>query len=100
MADINDLLNFANAQQPTKFASAFDEIMGQKIVDSLEDRKVYTAQGMFASDEEDFDDDEDLDVEFDEDDYVPEDDDDDLDWDIDDLEDEDLEGFEDDDEDA
>lgn len=107
MADIDDLINFSMNQQPTKFASAFDDIMGQKALAAIDDMRISVAQGMFAAEEDtaeddDFDlDDEDLDL-----------DDEDLDLDdeeledIDlededfDLEDEDLEGFEDDGEDA
>jgi len=107
MADINDLLNFADAQQPTKFASAFDEIMGQKIVNSMDDVRVSVAQGMFASEEPEEDDfeDEDFDVDAEDDDDILDDDDDDfddIDWDDEDfdLDEDDLEGLEDDGEDA
>ncbi len=105
MADIDDLINFSMNQQPTKFASAFDEIMGQKTLAAIENMQATVAQNMFGSEEdteqdvededlEDLDDeeleeldDEDFeDIEFDEEDFE--------------IEDEDLEGFEDDGEDA
>lgn len=104
MADIDDLINFSMNQQPTKFASAFDEIMGQKAIAAIDDMKISVAQGMFGTeedveDEDDFDlDNDDLDI----DDDLDLDDDEDIDWDDEDfdLDDEDLEGFEDDGEDA
>ena len=94
MADIDDLLNYSMNQQPTKFASAFDEIMGQRASTAIDDMKISVAQSMFASQEDSVDDDDDLDLD--------DDDLDDIDWDDEDedLEDEDLEGFEDDGEDA
>ena len=112
MADIDDLLNFSMNQQPTKFASAFDEIMGQKAIAAIDDMKVSVAQSMFAAeedtpedDDEDFDlDDDDLDLDDDDLEDIDDDDldEDDIDWDDEDfdLDDEDLEGFEDDGEDA
>ena len=110
MADIDDLIHYSMNQQPTKFASTFDEIMGQKATDAIDDMRISVAQGMFASeddvvdDEDDFDlDDDDLDLEDDDLDFDDEDFED-IDWDDDeedfDLDDEDLEGFEDDGEDA
>lgn len=108
MADIEDLINYSMNQQPTKFASAFDEIMGQKAVAAIDDMRINVAQNMFATeddvdDEDDFDlDDDDLDLD-DEDLDIDDDDLEDIDWDEDedeDLDDEDLEGFEDDGEDA
>ena len=108
MADIDDLLNYSMNQQPTKFASAFDEIMGQRASTAIDDMKISVAQSMFASQEDSVDDDDDLDLDdddldLDDDDLDLDDDDlDDIDWDDEDedLEDEDLEGFEDDGEDA
>lgn len=105
MADIDDLINYSMNQQPTKFASAFDDIMGQKAVEAIDDMKISIAQGMFASEEDTPEDDDDLDLD-DEDledyDFEDDDDDEDIDWDDEDfdLDDEDLEGFEDDGEDA
>ena len=109
MADIEDLINYSMNQQPTKFASAFDEIMGQKAVAAIDDMRINVAQNMFATeddvddDEDDFDlDDDDLDLD-DEDLDIDDEDLEDIDWDEDedeDLDDEDLEGFEDDGEDA
>ena len=112
MADIDDLINFSMNQQPTKFASAFDDIMGQKAAAAIDDMRISVAQGLFAAeedsvdDEDDFDlDDDDLDLD-DEDLEIDDEDFEDIDWDDDededdfDLDDEDLEGFEDDGEDA
>lgn len=96
--DIDELIGAAVEQQPTRFASAFDDIMGQKIVARLEDETVAYAQQMFASDEdEDFDeddgieDDDDLDFDIDDDEF------DDEDFDLDDLDLEDLDTEEEDD---
>ena len=107
MADIDDLINFSMNQQPTKFASAFDEIMGQKAIDSIDDMKISIAQGMFTNEEDDVEDEDDFDLnddlDLDDDDLDLDDEDlDDIDWDDEDfdLDDEDLEGFEDDGEDA
>lgn len=108
MSDIDDLINAAMLGQPTKFASAFDSVMGQKAVEAIDDMRVPIAQSMFGSEEEPEEDFEDEDLEedeveeedFDDDDWA--DDLEDLDFDDEDLEldDEDLEGFEDDGEDA
>jgi len=112
MADIDDLINFSMNQQPTKFASAFDEIMGQKATAAIDDMKITVAQSMFGAEEDAVEDDDDDDFDLDDDDDLDLDDNDDLDLsdddldDIDlddedfDLDDEDLEGFEDDGEDA
>jgi hypothetical protein len=109
MADIDDLLNYSMNQQPTKFASAFDEIMGQKATAAIDDMRVSVAQSMFGTeedtveDDEDFDlDDEDLDLDDDDDLDLDDEDFEDIDLDDEDfdLDDEDLEGFEDDGEDA
>lgn len=107
MADIDDLLNYSMNQQPTKFASAFDEIMGQKATAAIDDMRISVAQGMFSAEEDtaeddDFDlEDEDLDLD---DENLDLDDEDLEDIDLEDedfdLDDEDLEGFEDDGEDA
>ena len=109
MADIDDLLNYSMNQQPTKFATAFDEIMGQKAIAAIDDMRITVAQGMFGAEEDAVEDDDDFDLE---DEDLDLDDDDDLDLDDEDLEDidlededfdlddEDLEGFEDDGEDA
>lgn len=94
MADIDDLINFSMNQQPTKFASAFDEIMGQKATDAIDDMRIAVAQNMFSAEEDDAFDEEDLDLE--DEDFE------DIEWDEEEFEidDEDLEGFEDDGEDA
>ncbi len=95
--DIDELIGAAVDQQPTRFASAFDELMGQKIAARLEDERVTYAQQMFADpedveDEDDFDDYED-DVDFD----IDDDEFDDEDFDLDDLDLEDLDTEEEDD---
>lgn len=109
MADIEDLINYSMNQQPTKFASAFDEIMGQKATAAIDDMRISVAQGMFAGEEDVVDDEDDIDLDdedldLDDDDLDLDDEDfDDIEWDEDedeDLDDEDLEGFEDDGEDA
>lgn len=100
--DIDELIGAAVEQQPTRFATVFDDLMGQKIVARLEDEKIAYAQQMFAEPEED-DEDEDYDdyeddVDFDIDDDEFDDEDFDLDdYDLDDL---DTEEEDDDGEDA
>ena len=109
MADIDDLINYSMNQQPTRFASAFDEIMGQKATAAIDDMRISVAQNMFGTEEDSVDDEDDFDLEdedldLDDDDLDLDDEDfEDIDWGDDedfDLEDEDLEGFEDDGEDA
>lgn len=108
MVDIDDLINYSMNQQPTRFASAFDDIMGQKAVAAIDDMRISVAQSMFAAEEDDVDtDDEDFDLDdedLDDEDLDLDDEDlEDIDWEDEadeDLEDEDLEGFEDDGEDA
>ena len=107
MPSIDDLVNFAIGQQPTKFAAAFDDIMGQKTAAAIDSMRTDVAQGIYATEDEDEDlDDIDAD-EFDDVDDVEDsedefDDIDDLELDDEDfdLDDEDLEGFDDDGEDA
>lgn len=100
--DIDELIGAAVEQQPTRFATVFDDLMGQKIAARLEDEKIAYAQQMFAEPEED-DEDEDYDdyeddVDFDIDDDEFDDEDFDLDdYDLDDL---DTEEEDDDGEDA
>jgi hypothetical protein len=107
MADIDDLLNYSMNQQPTRFASAFDEIMGQKATAAIDDMRISVAQGMFGAEEDTAEDDdfdlEDEDLDLDDEDLDLDDEDlEDIDLEDEDfdLEDEDLEGFEDDGEDA
>jgi len=103
MPTVDELINFAIGQQPTKFASAFDDIMGEKAAEAIDTLRTNIAQGLYASEEdlesEDLDDEDDLDDDIDEDEF---DDVDDLDLDDDDLDfdDSDLEGLDDDGEDA
>jgi hypothetical protein len=101
--DIDELIGAAVEQQPTRFAAAFDDLMGQKIAARLEDEKIAYAQQMFAEpeeDDEDYDDEDSFedDVDFDIDDDEFDDEDFDLDdYDLDDL---DIEEEDDDGEDA
>ena len=112
MPTIDDLINYADASQPTKFGETLETILAQKAADSLAQMKDSIAQNLFGqADEDDVEDedindediDEDEDEDTDEDDYE---DDEDEDFDVDfededfELDDEDLEGTEDDDEDA
>jgi hypothetical protein len=91
--DIDELIGAAVDQQPTRFATAFDDLMGQKIVARLEDERTSYAQQMFASDEpEDTDEEEfedDSDFEIDDEEFEDED------FNLDDLDLEDLEDLED-----
>lgn len=91
--DIDELIGAAVDQQPTRFATTFDDLMGQKIVARLEDERTSYAQQMFASDEpEDTDEEEfedDLDFEIDDEEFEDED------FNLDDLDLEDLEDLED-----
>lgn len=104
--DIDELIGAAVEQQPTRFAAAFDDLMGQKIVARLEDEKIAYAQQMFVEpeeDDQDYDEEDDFDVEdedFDIDDEDDEFDDEDFDLDDFDLEDLDTEEEDDDGEDA
>ena len=103
MPTIEDLIDTALGQQPTKFASVFDNIMGQKAAESIDAMRTSVAQGIYASEEElepeDQDDEDDLDDDIDDDEF---DDVDDLDLEDEDLQfdDSDLEGLDDDGEDA
>ena len=97
--DIDELIGAAVDQQPTRFATAFDDLMGQKIVARLEDERTLYAQQMFASDElEDTDEEEfEDDLDFDIDDEEFEDEFEDEEFDLEDLDLEDLDTEEEDD---
>lgn len=97
MPTIEDLINTALGQQPTKFASVFDNIMGEKTAAAIEAMHTSIAQGIYASeddldqdDQDTTDDDEVDDIDDDEFDDV-----DDLDLDDTDFDDSDLEGLDD-----
>ena len=101
MPTIDDLIDNALMQQPTKFASVFDAIMGEKTTTAIEAMHTSIAQSIYASDEDtDEQDTDEVDDDIDDDEF---DDIDDLDLDefddIDDDEiesdDQDLEGFDD-----
>lgn len=102
MPTVDDLINFAIGQQPTKFASAFDDIMGEKTIAAVEAMREKAAQGIYAAEDdledldepEDDDDIEDIDSDIDDDEF---DDIEDLELDDDDfdLDDSDLEGLDD-----
>jgi hypothetical protein len=108
MPTVDELINFAINQQPTKFASAFDDIMGEKTTAAIDAMRTDVAQGIYAAEEDDLDvedhDDEELDADIDDDiDDDEFDDVDDLDLDDEDLDfddDTDLEGLDDDGENA
>lgn len=102
MPNIEDLIDSGLDQQPTKFASVFNDIMGQKALEALDGMRTGIAQSIYAGDEEDLepeDQEDNLDDEIDEDEF---DDVDDLDLEDEDLQidDSDLEGLDDDGEDA
>ena len=106
MPTVDELIDFAIGQQPTKFAAAFDDIMGEKTAAAIDAMRTNVAQGIYAAeedledeDQDDETDDADIDDDIDEDEF---DDIDDLELDTDDLEyeDSDLEGLDDDGEDA
>ena len=72
-----DIIDFTVDERPADVASVFDDLIGQKIVDAIAQKKIEVAQQMFGpqedddieyeddDDSEDYDDDEDF--EFDED---------------------------------
>ena len=99
MPTVDELINFAIGQQPTKFASAFDDIMGEKATAAINDMRDNVAQGIYASEDDlDADDldgvetEDDIDDDIDDDEF---DDVDDLDLDDEDFDDTDLEGLDD-----
>lgn len=98
--DIDELIGAAIEQQPTRFATVFDDLMGQKIAARLEDEKIAYAQHMFATPEEDEDEDYDDEDSFEDDvdfDDIDEDEFDDEDFDLDDYDLDDLDTEEEDD---
>lgn len=103
MPTVDELINYALGQQPTKFASAFDDIMGEKTTAAIDALRTDVAQGIYADDtdleDQDDTDEDDLDDDIDDDEF---DDVDDLDLEDEDLDfdDQDLEGQDDDGEDA
>ena len=104
MPTVDELINYALGQQPTKFASAFDDIMGEKTTAAIDALRTDVAQGIYAGDDTDLEDhddtdENDLDDDIDDDEF---DDVDDLDLEDEDLDfdDQDLEGQDDDGEDA
>jgi hypothetical protein len=103
MPNIEDLIDSGLDQQPTKFASAFNDIMGQKALEALDSMRTGIAQSIYAGEEEEDlepeDQEDDLDSDIDDDEF---DDVDDLDLEDEDLQfdDSDLEGLDDDGEDA
>ena len=89
MPTIDDLIDTALGQQPTRFASVFDDIMGQKTMAAIEDMRTSIAQGIYASEDDlDADDQDDVEAGDDIDDDIDDDEFDDVD-DLD-LDDEDL----------
>lgn len=49
---IQDIIDATVDGEPTKVQSAFDQLIGQKIMDALETRKREVATSMFAGQEE------------------------------------------------
>ena len=96
MPTVDELIDFAVDQQPTKFASAFDDIMGEKTLAAIDSMRTNVAQGIYDAEEdlelEDQEDNVDDDIDDDEFDDV-----DDLDLDDEDLDfdESDLEGIDD-----
>ena len=90
MPETNELLGLAIDKNPVDFADAFDKIMREKAMASLEAKKIELAQSVYGGGE-DIDDedigDEDLDIDIDDLDL------DDIDLDLEDLEDLDNEGI-------
>lgn len=102
MPNIEDLIDSGLDQQPTKFASVFNDIMGEKALEALDAMRTGIAQSIYAGEEEDLepeDQDDDLDDDIDDDEF---DDVDDIELEDEDLniDDSDLEGLDDDGEDA
>ena len=93
MPDVTELLGFAIDKNPTDFASAIDDILKSKAAIALENKKNELAQSVYGSDDEsdevDFEDDEDFDLD-NVDDSDEEFDDEDFDIDLDDLDLDDL----------
>lgn len=95
MPTVDELINFAIGQQPTKFASAFDDIMGAKAIAAIDDMRTNVAQGIYAAEEDDQDGvetEDDIDDDIDDDEF---DDIDDIDLEDEDFDDTDLEGLDD-----
>jgi hypothetical protein len=64
-----DIIDFTVDERPADVASVFDDLIGQKIVDAIAQKKVEVAQQMFnpEDDDEESEDGDDEDFEFDED---------------------------------
>ena len=78
MPTVDELINFAINQQPTKFASAFDDIMGEKTTAAIDAMRTDVAAGIYAAEEDDLDveehdeeelDDDDVDTNIDDDEF-------------------------------
>ena len=86
-----DIIDFTVDERPADVASVFDDLIGQKIVDAIAQKKIEVAQQMFEPQEDDEDD-----IEYeDDDDSEDYDDDEDFEFDEDELEDLDTEEEED-----
>lgn len=48
MANLHDLLNFANDDKPVDFADSFNQLIGQKVLDALNATKQNVASRMFS----------------------------------------------------
>lgn len=49
MADVIDLINYANENKPLEFNSAFQDLMGQRVIDTLQAAKQAVAMNMFST---------------------------------------------------
>jgi hypothetical protein len=49
---IQDIIDAAVEQEPTKMQTAFDQLIGPRIMDALETKKKDIAASMFSSDDE------------------------------------------------
>ena len=53
MADVIDLLKFADENKPVEFADSFNQLMGQRVVDMLDIAKQGIASSVFNGDTDD-----------------------------------------------
>ena len=49
----NDIVNFAAAKDAVNVSNAFDQLVGQKVLDAIEARKQHVASAMFNNYQED-----------------------------------------------
>lgn len=58
MADPFDLIRTTSENNPTEFMSSFHDLIGQKVMDALDQRKQAVAMSMFSDQEQEIDTDE------------------------------------------